>query len=128
MSLLVGLVLLASGALAQTYTDVGPKGDDHFSAKRATMTSATTPSAEPVKDTGQNLSVILQGTTAPITATVIFALANGDEVSRVTVLATSSTSLRYNIPAPLDFQNVKVSATTIGTDTLKVNIVQGDRD
>ncbi|MDN3273380.1 hypothetical protein QWJ07_03935 [Frankia sp. RB7] len=120
---LVGLgALLAAAANAQTWPV--PTTSGNFSVRKASITSATVIAAAPVRDTSSRLSLVMQGATAPITATITVGLTNGDMVSTSTVLVPSATALVVDFTAPINFQNVKVSPSTIGTDTLKVNIVQ----
>lgn len=55
------------------------------------------------------LSLVMQGASAPITATITMALSNGDVVSTSTVTATSTAPLVVDFSAPINFQTVKVS-------------------
>ncbi|RVD58872.1 hypothetical protein EN866_19470 [Mesorhizobium sp. M2D.F.Ca.ET.223.01.1.1] len=118
---LVAALLFAAPVMAQTYSDVKNDTSGNFVHRKGTITSASTVNWDNAPRTSSNHSLVLTST-APVTATTIFALGDGTvTASRTDVV---SGTLKISNSAPLDYQKFRVSPTgTLGAASLQVDSV-----
>lgn len=106
-------LIAAAAANAQTYAKITESQDGKFLSKGGVITSVSTVTREPVR-TDKPLKVHLLGVGASVTATVTGFLENGVEVTKSTVVISSTTPTQIDFSAYLNFNRVAVSATNPG--------------
>jgi hypothetical protein len=107
-------VIAAAAANAQTYTNITESQDGKFLAKGGVITSVSTVTREPVR-TDKPLKVHMLGVGAAVTVTAIGYLNNGVEVTRSTVLLSTTTPTQIDFAANLNFNRVAISPTNPGS-------------
>lgn len=120
-SLFAVAALLATSANAQVWPK--PVTSGNFSVRSApTITSATVITDAPVRDTSSAMDLLLTASTTT-TITLVYKLDSGLIVSTSTVVA-NATPQTVHLNAPLNFQKVAVSPTTIGNATVSATLIQ----
>ena len=116
-------VALVTSAVAQTYTP----SENVFAGSmvnRANITSVTTPSIVSVQDPRQNVSVFLLGGAANQSATIAYMDGNTVLVSE-SVAVTANSVISRTVPAPLYFDGVRVSVTTVmSNNAISATVIQ----
>jgi hypothetical protein len=117
-SLVAAGALLAASASAQVWPK--PTTSGNFSVRGPVLiNSASTIAAAPVRDTSAALDVILQAT-AMVTTTITLGLDNGIVVSTVTVVPSPTQPVSLHFAGPINFQNIKVNPTGVGSTNANV--------